>query len=265
MMNLEWRKLPQGWLAWNASKATAIAGVGASYMRPWLFPLYTPAGRQTLQEFAFDHPFHNGLFIGIHPVECAGVSHNFWATPPQRAAEDEFMNALGRIVMRGEPALASDRGVLHAKFETEWVGLNDLVVFAERRSFEIYVDEAGHHVSMESKLSALCDLHIPVTKFAGVGVRLDPRLTKTAGGRFVCQHGSGGAVVAHGKTLDKLDVVAGGSNGFALTIRSDHYKGPWFVRDYGLVLLNPATNEAIDMKAGDELRLSVSLIANDVL
>ena len=39
--------------------------------QPWVYPLYTPAGHQVLQEFAFDHPFHNGCFVGLHPVVYA--------------------------------------------------------------------------------------------------------------------------------------------------------------------------------------------------
>lgn len=265
MTHLEWRKMPQGWLAWNAATMSAIAGVGASYMRPWLYPFYTPAGRQTLQEFAFDHPFHNGLFIGIHPVECDGVIHNIWATPPQRAADDEFMNGLGRIELCGDPVLTSENGVLHAQFDHAWMGFNGVVIFNERRSYEIFVNERGHHVTMFAQLNAARDVRIPQTKFAGVGIRLDPRLTKTAGGRFVCHHGTGGAAVAHGKALDQLSAEAEGQNGFGLSIASSVHTGPWFVRDYGLVLLNPAAERAIELKAGERLLIDATLSAYDLV
>src|SRR5688500_13898876 len=49
-----------------------LGAFGTSFYRSWVFPLYTPSGLTVLQEFAYDHPFHNGLFVAQHPVHAGG-------------------------------------------------------------------------------------------------------------------------------------------------------------------------------------------------
>ena len=48
----------------DSNTGICLGGVGANFYRPFVFPFYTPAGHTVVQEFAFDHPFHNGIFVG---------------------------------------------------------------------------------------------------------------------------------------------------------------------------------------------------------
>ena len=39
-----------------------LGSVGSNAQRSWVFPFYTPSGHTVIQEYAFDHPFHNGFY-----------------------------------------------------------------------------------------------------------------------------------------------------------------------------------------------------------
>ena len=41
-----------------------LGGLGSNAWRTFVFPLYTPGGHTVIQEYPFDHPFHNGFFVG---------------------------------------------------------------------------------------------------------------------------------------------------------------------------------------------------------
>ena len=47
----------------ESSTGRCLGGVGSNAQRSWVFPLYTPGGQTVIQEYAFDHPFHNGFFV----------------------------------------------------------------------------------------------------------------------------------------------------------------------------------------------------------
>ena len=53
-----------------------LGGVGANFYRPLSFVI-TPAGHTVVQEFAFDHPFHNGIFVGQGPVQVGDRKQAF--------------------------------------------------------------------------------------------------------------------------------------------------------------------------------------------
>ena len=74
-----------------------LGGVGANFYRPFVFPFYTPAGHTVVQEFAFDHPFHNGIFVGQGPVQVGDREAGFWASPPRRSFTDKVFERLGRM------------------------------------------------------------------------------------------------------------------------------------------------------------------------
>ena len=80
-----------------------LGGVGANFYRPFVFPFYTPAGHTVVQEFAFDHPFHNGIFVGQGPVQVGEREAGFWASPPRRSFTDKVFEKLGRMDHTARP------------------------------------------------------------------------------------------------------------------------------------------------------------------
>lgn len=262
--NLQWRSLPQGLLAFNEDCGTPVAGIGHHYYRPWLFPFYTPRGQQVLQEFAFDHPFHNGCFMGWSPVRMNGSDHNFWATPPQRMQPDPMMEHLGRQRLEGDIRLAREGAAIVATMSVAWEAQNGTPLMSEERRFDVRADAKSHQVSVESRLRALeSDIELPVTKFAGLGVRLDVRLTEVAGAVFSGDSGHGDAGQLHGVTSSFIGIEGKhGSHQFGLRL-SSRRSLKWFVRGYGLVLLNPVSEAPICLRAGEEIIQDITLAAYD--
>ena len=79
-----------------------LGGVGANFYRPFVFPFYTPAGHTVIQEFAFDHPFHNGIFVGQAPIKIGDREAWFWGAPPRRSFTDRLFEKLGRMETQKE-------------------------------------------------------------------------------------------------------------------------------------------------------------------
>jgi hypothetical protein len=74
-----------------------------------VFPLYTPSGLTVVREFAFDHPFHNGVFVGQNPVRVGDRIGNFWALPVPRSHDDQICFNIGRMDPQGAPTVSPER------------------------------------------------------------------------------------------------------------------------------------------------------------
>ena len=62
----------------ESASGRCLGGFGSNTQRSWVFPFYTPSGHTVIQEYAFDHPFHNGFFVGQSPVIVGGREGQFW-------------------------------------------------------------------------------------------------------------------------------------------------------------------------------------------
>ena len=56
-----------GYLVFEETTGRCLGGFGANYYRAWVYPLCTPRGLTVIQEFPFDHPFHNGCLLYTSP------------------------------------------------------------------------------------------------------------------------------------------------------------------------------------------------------
>lgn len=81
-----------------------LGAYGTSFWRSFVYPFYTPSGRTVVENFPFDHPFHNGIFVGQNPVKVGDREGNFWAFPVKRSHDDHIMKRMGRVDPQGEVA-----------------------------------------------------------------------------------------------------------------------------------------------------------------
>lgn len=234
------RPIPNGVLVLDGVRC--VAGIGHHWYRPWLYPLFTPAGRQVLREFPFDHPFHNGCFVAQHPVRFAGGEANFWAVPPQRAPQDDLFADVGRVEVAS---------LAFPVLRCIWRAPDGRPVLEEERRFEIEVrGDATVCAVTSSKTASFGDLEFPATKFGGIAVRVDPQLLPAAGARMVGEHDAAAPFVAY----------ENGRFGLALTAED---RGPWFLRDYGLAAWNPTWKSALSLPRGETWTLRLTLVAYD--
>jgi hypothetical protein len=220
-----------------------IAGLGHHWYRPWLHPLYTPAGHPVLDAFPFDHPFHNGCFVAQNPVIAAGREANFWAVPPSRQPDDELFRNVGRVevLALGIPVM-----------KCVWRDPHGGPVLDEERSFDFRRQGEAVVCDVTSrKTAAYDDLEFPATKFGGIAVRVDAQLLPAAGGRIVGRHGEASPFVAY-------------ENGrFGLALIGSDPAVPWFLRDYGLATHNPTWREPLALKKGETWETRLRLVAYD--
>ena len=253
----------------QTSTGRVLGGFGANFYRPWVFPLYTPRGLTVVQEFAFDHPFHNGVFVGQNPVEHPGGIANYWAAPPRRSLEDAlFAVPPGRMDPDGEIRMAptADGGAF--TLDLTWRDADETPVLRERRSVAIYSAAGATICEMASeKTAAFGPLRFPKTKFGSIGIRVEPRLLPPLGGTVIADGTRGDASVAHetdaGFVAYENGDGVGGRFGVLLSRPDPVAGGPWFVRDYGMALWNPTWAGAIAVPDGETWRLALRVVAYD--
>gem|GEM_PF-627696 len=281
-MMLAWRKLPQGWMLFNEHRLSNVVGVGNHWYRPWSYPLFTPAGHQVLQEFPFDHPFHNGCFVGLHPVIHKDIRHNFWTTPPQRTLQDPMLENLGRVIL--QPCSEFNNGVLSAsaKFLFHWRGANGVVLLAEGGEYQVVTEGESNQMSIKCQFLAKQDVEIPASKFAGIGIRVAPELTQPCSARVGSLAESASPLISipkmrkcgllistsienlHGHSKPGIWLeTASRSRGYGVVVHAQMPTAPWFARGYGLVLHNPIQDQGLRLNAGESFVWSVTLTAYD--
>jgi hypothetical protein len=249
-VKLETRRIPNGILVFAGERC--LAGIGHHWYRPWLYPLYTPAGHPVLQEFPFDHPFHNGCFIAQNPVRSRGKEANFWAVPPKREPNDEVFVNVGRVdVLSLEEKSGTDDDSLMIEMRCTWRGPEDEPVVEEVRNFVVSCGETTTTCEVRSrKTAAYGEVEFPATKFGGIAVRVDPQLLPVAGARIVGKHAAASRFVAYENARFGLALVAEPSL-------------PWFVRDYGLAVYNPTWKTGRTLAKGETWETRLTLVAYD--
>ena len=254
-----------------------LGAYGTNFWRSWVYPFYTPAGRTVVENFPFDHPFHNGIFVGQNPVKVGEREGNFWAFPVKRSHDDHIMKKMGRMDPQGEPvAVVTDAGVRFA-LKSIWRDEKEEPLLDEERTVTFRALSDATLCDMASrKTAAYGDVEFGKTKFGSIGARVEPRLLPPLGGQVIgCLGGElrrGTAdQVANGKACDAVayesDVPGIGVYGICLMIldnsASPDRRSPWFIRDYGMAMFNATQNEGIALPAGGHWTAALRVVAYD--
>jgi hypothetical protein len=241
-----------------------LGAVGASFYDVWVFPLYTPSGRTVIREFPFDHPFHNGFFVGQHPVQAGERESNFWAHPPRRGWDDHIFVHVGRVDAPREPETEIIGDAVRFTYASVWRDENEEPLLDEVRTVTFRsTDDATVCDMTSTKTAAYGALEFPRTKFGSIGVRVEPRLLPPLGGVVFADEGRHGAaeVVHEGES----DFVAYEAEGFGvlLHILDEGVRGPWFIRDYGMAMYNPTWTRSVSTSEGGSWTVGLRVVAYD--
>lgn len=246
-----------------------LGGYGANYYRPWVFPLYTPSGLTVIQEFAYDHPFHNGVFVGQHPVQIGNRTANYWATPPQRGPNDHIAVNIGRIETQPVPEIMPHESGVRFRCRNRWVDEYGDPVLDEIRTVDLYAVAGATVCDMTSeKIAAYGDLHFPQTKFGSIGIRVEPRLLPPFGGTVIGDNDRRGKAEMVTETDSDFvayeNILPGGQPyGVYLSLPYANKRGPWFIRDYGMAMHNPTWVTDIERSQGQTWSVSLRVVAYD--
>jgi len=267
-----------GNLVLEAGTNRLLAGVGHNAHRAWTFPLNTPRGLNVIQEYSFDHPFHNGIFVGQGNVRQGERMANFWAPAfDWRQAANPAFQHLGQLKYGEPPRMAVQADGVVFTYNTVW---NDEVgqpMLNEARTIRISSTEDATVCDVTSaKTAAYGPVGFGNTKFGTIGARVQPQLLPVLGGQIIgakdgeLRRGTADEV-ASAKACDAVayenELPALGRFGLCLMIRdntaSTNRQGPWFIRDYGMAMFNATMTESISLAEGATWTTTLRVAAYD--
>lgn len=267
-----------GYLVIHHESRRLLAGVGHNPHRAWTFPLNTPRGLNVLQEFAFDHPFHNGVFVGQGRVLKDNHLSNFWAPAADwRQLDNPVFQHLGELRYGDVPQIELLPNRVTFRYDTIWHDEQHQPVLNEKRVIEIHESADAVFCDVYSdKEAAYGDLVFENTKFGSIGARVQPQLLPLMGGEILAEYEGElrrglADPVANGKlsrfVAYENEVPNLGRFGLCLIIlhnsASPRRDGPWFIRDYGMSMFNPTMNESILLPANATWGCALRVIAYD--
>lgn len=253
----------------NTDTGRCLGGVGANFYRPYVFPFYTPAGHTVIQEFAFDHPFHNGIFVGQAPVKVGEREAWFWGAPPRRSFTDRLFENLGRMETEKEIDIAPRADGVQFVQKVIWRDANEESLIDEVRTVNLYSIADGTVCEMTSeKIANYGDVEYPQTKYGSIGMRVEPRLLPVMGGVVIGDNNRRGKVeVIDENTSDFVayqnQLPGHGHLGVFMTILEEGIRGPWFIRDYGMALYNPTQTGTISIPKNETWKIALRFVAYD--
>ena len=253
----------------DSNTGRCLGGVGANFYRPFVFPFYTPAGHTVVQEFAFDHPFHNGIFVGQGPVQVGDREAGFWASPPRRSFTDKVFERLGRMDTQKDIDITPHADGVQFVQNVVWRDENEEPLIDEIRTVNLHaLDDATICDMTSEKIAAYGAVTYPQTKFGSIGIRVEPRLLPVMGGIVLGDNGRSGSVdVVHEGESDFVayqnTLTGHGAFGVFMSILNEGVRGPWFIRDYGMALYNPTWTGSVLTPEGESWKVALRVIAYD--
>lgn len=257
-----------------------LAGVGHNPHRAWVYPLNTPRGLGVVQEYPFDHPFHNGVFVGQAMVRTNGREAHFWAPAPDwRNPTNHIYHDIGQLRYgHDQPSdLRARPGGYRFTYENVWCDERDAPMLDEVRTIDVYdTDDAVVCDVVSAKRAAYGAVEYAANKHGSIGVRVHPQLLPFMGGELVAGEagelfrGRADEVVA-GQARDVVayEVEAPGLGRFGVCLlvldntASPDRSGPWFVRDYGMAMFNATLTEAVRSADGEVWTVGLRIVAYD--
>jgi hypothetical protein len=240
--------------------------------KPFIHPLFTPAGNAVTLASPPDHIHHRGLMFAWGSVAPTGSPEGyhivFWG-------EEGDPNDLGHIVAAPgtKPQIRERDGALSIVTHNEWRrNSDDLLVLRERCEIRVFgpYQGRGNLLSWITEQTPVMDVVIGPTpgrdvSYYGLGLRTPHDMDR---GEAINSNGGVGINACYG---DNAAWCAYGSDvvparGFAMF---DHPSNPryptgWFVmNDFGYMTASLPAREPFSVKAGETLRLEYGVLAFD--
>ena len=254
-------ELPQG--AWAAGTRTlllwggkVVLGFTQGAFRPYLFPVFTPAGFAVTSESPADHPHHHSIWVGADHVDLhvpaqhrtEVYSYNFYVNDvfqgraPGRILQTDFQ---GRE--QGDAMVLTQQ--LQWRGPREWGAPDGRHVLNELR--QTHVRHLGafkaFQIEMRSHITAATHaVSVGPTRHAWFNARVGPGMSEVHGGtsRSANTSHSGSQLPWHVCTGS---VGADHRAGVALTPWPANGAHDWYVSPWGVMTANPCLNQALQI------------------
>ena len=234
-----------------------VAALQQGKFRPYIYPVFTPAGHGVTQIAPADHLHHLSIWVAHEDVN--GI--NFWAP------ETRFASPPPQILVRSTDISIEADGVRFVQ-EIEWVDGDGTLVLREQRRSTIAAGPAANTIDVVATLEAPGhEVRLGQTKEAGVAVRMADQIDVLDGGRIVNAEGDENEA----NTFDRISawvdyagpVTPEAIAGVAVFPYPDVSDIPWFTRDYGPMYVSPWRHQAMTLAAGETYSIGVRFAAHD--
>jgi hypothetical protein len=244
---------------WVSEGTRLLGGYSANELRSYVFPLYTPQGLLAIQEAPPDHPHHQGIWAGL------GIDgHDLWNAGSGKVPRHRqtMVPALATLQPQCSPS-----GV-EFNHQVKWETVDGELLLYEDRRVRYRAHPQCTQVEWSSTFShPTKTTHLEQTKEAGIGLRVPPHWETLFGGQIRNALGDVGEAACFDKLSSWLNIegraLGNELAGLVFMPTSQADAVPWFTRDYGCHVYNPARHVPIQLQATESLTWSVQLLAYD--
>lgn len=242
---------------WVKYQGRLLGGYNTNELRSYVFPLYTPLGVLVLQEAPPDHPHHQGIMVGL---EVDG--HDLWNAGSRNLPRHRQVAMTPLAEMQTEVSAAG----VQINHGVRWETVDGAELLLEQRTVTFRAQEQCTCVHWQSTFSHLSKAtHLGQTKESGIGVRVPPHWETPFGGRIRNANGALGERGCFDQLSPWLNVAgtAGGEAVAGVVLIPETEPCPWFTRDYGLHLYNPARHHALPLAPSEQVTWAMNVLAYD--
>jgi hypothetical protein len=255
-----------------------LLGLTQGRMRPYCYPLFTPAGYAVTSESPADHPHHNSLWISADhvlaqvptkPGHHEAYTYNFYV-------DETFQGRAPGTLISGPATLEAefgDRAVLAQSIEwrgpVEWGAAQGRTIAREARRIIVTCVPDALVLDVESVLSAAqWDLELGPTRHAYFNFRVADSMVVPMGGTVRDDRGRiGGAGIGDigARWVAFEGPVGGGAQAgiAAIPDPAEADKTSWFVANWGVVSVGSFRLAATRISADAPLRTRLRYVVYD--
>jgi hypothetical protein len=255
-----------------------LLGLTQGRMRPYVYPLFTPAGYAITSESPADHPHHNSLWIAadhVHaqvptkPGHHEAYTYNFYVDETfQGRAAGTLIAAPARLVSQSDAAVTLAQEI-EWRGPIEWGAAQGRTIARETRTIRVACASDALTLDMESVLSAAqWPLELGPTRHAYFNFRVADSMIVSMGGKVRDDRGRiGGAAIGDvGASWVAFDGPVGGGARAGLVAIPDPAEAratSWFVADWGVVSVGSFRLKARTIAPEAPLRTRLRYVAYD--
>ncbi len=255
-----------------------VLGLTQGRMRPYAYPVFTPAGFAVSSESPADHPHHNSLWIAadhMHARFPVGgdryeeYTYNFYVDETFQGRAPGTLQLKSTKLSHdaaGAAVLAQD---VEWRGPVEWGAAAGRLVAREERRLTVRVAGKANLIDVDSVLHAEgWDIAIGPTRHAYFNVRVADSMVVSLGGKVRDDRGRTGGESVSGVGASWVDFSGpvGGGNVAGMTVfpdPRDHEEASWFVADWGVVSVGAFRLRQRLLRKGEPVRARYRVIAYD--
>jgi hypothetical protein len=269
-----WARPHRRSLRWRGR--TVVAFTQGAF-RPYLFPLYTPAGFAVTTESPADHPHHHSVWVAadhvhMHVAAMHGTreeyTYNFYVNEVFQGRAPGRQLELGITGAEIGPGRYRVAQAIEWRGPGEWGAPEGRVVLREERVTEVWPGERYHVIDVTSAVTAAeWDVAIGPTRHAYFNARVAESMRGTQGGVLTDARGRMGAEAITGGDAEWVDYSgpAGGGHvaGIALFRPPRHQEWWWYVAEWGVLTAGPFRQRPIRIRPGETESLAARFVVHD--